>query len=672
MLPMNKYLSKEIEQAFRQVFESWNKETVRQGFKFLQTRAEENDGDVCALLGQIYNGSSCLWGYSGLPKDEEKAFYWSQQAVRQGSPLGIVLALRVNGCFTPALLHDLPMSLKEAFTVLCQAGEAGDEVCCCILGNIYYWQDYGEISPNEMAEAELMTEAIGWYERSLAAGITCSAQNLCDCYLRRRQLEDVVRVSRRAAELGNPVMQCKYGIWLQAAGRKEEGFRCFLQAAAAGEMDAYWLLYDCYFYGKGITQDPEQALCCLEAAAQSGVPKGMLFAAYHYWGLFGGTRDWARTAYWLAKLNKTKERQEGLPLYGYVLLHGYGLEQDTAEGVKYLQEALAYAAAEASQIYSREEKGILYSALGYAFEKGYISGQPELSKACHYYELAEAEGSSEGKERLACFFNKPTLWSRLRHRPAIAVSNGGSVASSLTYREEWPQGQMSFMGRNRYYTSNYNVPLVIGERKRMREGDQLHFLLIRNFPVQSYIAKLYIIIVSREKDKYVIFLFGLDEQKNLILYRKTFSAEDCDLLLETFLTDGQLPALSDWEKRRGMTSRKKNFFKLQVGAKVYRKFSEQDISAAVDDVEEGAAEAIYLTLAEGDKGIYVYRYEAEEKYLVHVWLPGQGWCDLFAIGINSKTQLNFWLITFFLEGRLPQFDRWGHSRYIERPYRTLK
>ena len=61
-------------------------------------------GDVYAILARVYSGPQFTWiGSSVFPEDDTKAYSYLHTAIRKGSAIAILQAMRTSGALTPTI-----------------------------------------------------------------------------------------------------------------------------------------------------------------------------------------------------------------------------------------------------------------------------------------------------------------------------------------------------------------------------------------------------------------------------------------------------------------------------------------------------------------------------------------------------------------------------------------
>ncbi|GBG64328.1 hypothetical protein CBR_g41529 [Chara braunii] len=124
----------------------------------------------------------------------------------------------------------------------------------------------------------------------------------------RDRKEEAVGWYRRAAESGDAVGQCNYGLALQAGesgeARQEEAVKWFQKSALAGNSRARYSLALCLQHGRGIKKDPSQAVrwyLLIAASGKQSAVKAMYNVALCYQVGEGVQRNKREAEKWMMK-----------------------------------------------------------------------------------------------------------------------------------------------------------------------------------------------------------------------------------------------------------------------------------------------------------------------------------------------------------------------------------
>lgn len=317
-----------------------------------------------------------------------------RKSVEQGSALGVLVALR-SGELKPSVQRKMPFAnLQEAFDTALELAEGGDAFSQYVVGNAYFWWDFLRIQnksrdsfPSHEAFRAYLKENISrcedWFWKAFRGGVYLAANNLNKYY--REGDEDIIApqpekardIYKIGAEAGHPLLQAVYADDLSEAGRKEEAFRWYREAAEGGHPGAWYDVGRCCFTGEGTQQDDEYAVLCFRKELERDpIHTGscnLLGKAYFYgrgvqqdyarayecistayykqnstWGVFylasccfygwGTQQDYEKARMFLEEI--TWSYWEADYMRGYLYCHGLGgVPEDIAKGVEYLRKA---------------------------------------------------------------------------------------------------------------------------------------------------------------------------------------------------------------------------------------------------------------------------------------------------------------------------------------------
>ncbi|WP_251423263.1 tetratricopeptide repeat protein [Veillonella agrestimuris] len=395
-------------------------------------------GDAYALLARVYGGPQFTPEELGFPEDNIRTYQYLHNSIRYASPIGTLQALRIAGSITPTVERDMTLSFDDAFTIVLHHANEGDAYCQYIIGNVYFWEDYhristakarinpavpniwkrinkairsqtlpnalralqGTVNPKELEERGT-TEATYWFTKALDNGLALFQGNLRNIYIDADNLDMARATAKVAAHLGNPTMMLYAGLDAHERGQFTEAFTWFQQGAEKGQTeciselaDYYFHFYDDETFQQTIPFDPLRAVeLYTEAASRNFHDAGYaaLQAAFAYIFHMGPLPlDWGRIAD-LVHTAAIKDRYFfALPYISYTRLHGAGV----APNIRYAVQSLLRLLEEERVIQEKENRILFYDitsaltrvAMGYAYEKGYVTDEPDLDKAVQYYE----------------------------------------------------------------------------------------------------------------------------------------------------------------------------------------------------------------------------------------------------------------------------------------------
>ena len=80
---------------------------------------------MCMLFWRVYSGPQFTWIEAGFPEDDTKAYSYLHTAIRKGSAIAILQAMRTSGALTPTIEKELPMTKNQAFQRVYEGAQNG-------------------------------------------------------------------------------------------------------------------------------------------------------------------------------------------------------------------------------------------------------------------------------------------------------------------------------------------------------------------------------------------------------------------------------------------------------------------------------------------------------------------------------------------------------------------
>ena len=147
---MNFYFTDQIQQSFNKIFHQCNKDIAWEGKAELDALVKLDEegqkipgiGDVYAILARVYSGPQFTWIEAGFPEDDTKAYSYLHTAIRKGSAIAILQAMRTSGALTPTIEKELPMTKDQAFQRVYEGAQKGCSYCAYAIANVFQWGDY--------------------------------------------------------------------------------------------------------------------------------------------------------------------------------------------------------------------------------------------------------------------------------------------------------------------------------------------------------------------------------------------------------------------------------------------------------------------------------------------------------------------------------------------------
>lgn len=566
-------------------------------------------GDAYALLARVYAGPRFTWEESNFPEDNMRTYQCLHDSIRRCSPIGTLQALRIKGSITPTVEKDMQISFDDAFRVVYDHANRGDTYCQYVIGNVFFWRDDNRIDsaeamltpppmswtkriqrsltansvqdriaalqgtvPDETLQENASNLAKKWFNKALDNGLAMFQGNLRNIYIDEADFSNARRVARTAAELGNPAMMLYTGLDCHENGKFEDAFTWFTKGASLGQSesiaelaDYYYHFYDAKVLRSTIPYDPVKAIGLYRRAATkqfSDAGYTALQAAFGYIFHIGHLPlDWGLIAD-LTHMAATKDRfMFALPYIGYMRIHGLGVTKNIRFGVQSLLRVLD----EEQRAFEEENRVLFYDitraltrvALGYAYEKGYVTGKPDLTQAVSYYEqshqyilshktnldpeLKDIPIDDEAEERLAAFEEVDGHW---QYKEGITESTTTVRPAPTT----WPQNAARLsvtMDDFLWDTTLYDwqtIETALESQEEMKLSFYNHFL-----SVPDTLRNIFKVDVKRMlRDHYQIRLHGYDPSEgHEIIYKSIYDKENTINLLKELYDNHQLPSLED-------------------------------------------------------------------------------------------------------------------------------
>jgi len=570
---------------------------------------ERELGDAYALLARVYAGPRFTWAESSFPEDNMRTYQCLHDSIRRHSPIGTLQALRIAGSITPTVRRDMQLSFDDAFRVVFDYAQKNDAYCQYIIGNVFFWGDYHTITPakqllepvkmsfgqrlqrvlhskslregiatlrgtadEETLQAKAREHAKFWFNKALNQGLAMFQGNLRNIYIDEGDYENARRVARSAAELGNPTMMLYTGLDHHEKGEFTEAFTWFTKGADLGQPECIAELADYYYHfyeqpmlRATIPYDPVKGTELYQQAATKNFNDAgyaALQAAFSYIFHIGHLPlDWGLIAD-LTHMAATKDRfLFALPYISYMRIHGIGVTKNTKFAVQSLMRVLE----EENRALQEKDRVLFYDitralarvALGYAYEKGYVTGTPDLDSAVHYYESSHQYIVSHLANRSEEIKDIPVDDEAAERLIAFEQINGhwqykdGVTESTTTVRPApttWPHkaARLSIdMNGFLWDTTLYDWDTI---DKALTMQDTVALSFYNHFlSVPDKLRNIYKLESKRmPRDTYQVRLYGYDPTEGYeVVYKSLLSAEDARSLWHNLYESHRLPNLSD-------------------------------------------------------------------------------------------------------------------------------
>ena len=718
--------------------ESTSEEVYKNSF----SPEERELGDAYALLARVYAGPRFTWAESGFPEDNMRTYQCLHDSIRRNSPIGTLQALRIAGSITPTVRRDMQLSFDDAFRVVFDYAQKNDTYCQYIIGNVFFWGDYHTITPakqllapdkasfgqrlqrvlqskslregiatlrgtadEETLQAKAREHAKLWFNKALNQGLAMFQGNLRNIYIDEGDYENARRVARSAAELGNPTMMLYTGLDHHEKGEFTEAFTWFTKGADLGQPECIAELADYYYHfykqpmlRATIPYDPVKATELYQQAATKNFNDAgyaALQAAFSYIFHIGHLPlDWGLIAD-LTHMAATKDRfLFALPYISYMRIHGIGVTKNTKFAVQSLMRVLE----EENRALQEEDRVLFYDitraltrvALGSAYEKGYVTGTPDLDTAVQYYEsshqyivshlanrseeIKDIPVDDEAAERLEAFEEIDGHW---HYKEGITESSTTVRPAPTT----WPHNAARLsvnMNNFQWDTTLYDLETI---DKALSTQDTVvlsfynHFLTIPN-----KLRNIYKLETKRmPRNTYQVRLYGYDPTEgHEIIYKSLLNAEDTRNLWHNLYESHRLTNLSDSWTVETDEEKPTWHYVLDVDQEPFLLEEYDDANAMIQASLEGLKNNKYeqVNIRTHDfigPSYFIFKGKRSTPFRVQLYLkesvrhtvdeqgnqediPGNTY--LFEQYFGNEVSLNYWIQRTITTLDIPELDNW--------------
>ena len=616
---MSFYFTDQIQQSFNKIFHQCNKDIAWSGKAELEALVKLDEegqkilgiGDAYAILARVYSGPQFTWIEAGFPEDNTKAYSYLHTAIRKGSAIAILQAMRTSGALTPTIEKELPMTKDEAFQRVYEGAQKGCSYCAYAIANVFQWEDYrllpsaqkivneGEpsgvvhflkslfIQQDQRKLANKVTAiAQQWLRKSADAGLVIAYRNLRITYAEKGNKAMEEHVIFEGAEAGLPLMMYLAGDICKSRGEHERALEYFERGASMN--NGMCLREAAEYYAKPgeshrrIPQDIQKALKYYEHAAIS--PDYLDFNDHAYvtmqaiiirtLNIDGQSQDWSRIAH-LLQHPAIYSLDSLWPYLAYVFTFKKGNTSAIETAVECVDQSSKCYDRYGSYDYADH---LWQLAAGYCYETGAITKKPELDLAVTFYEHARESINRLNTRTDNCFGTGEPLVipdEASERLEAFELVNGhyqykeGITQSSTTCNPmppAWPQNSVDVLeifedSTTGWRTNKYDWNFI------QREWDTqkyLSFIIYDNRQsIGNVIHDVYSIVMFHNEDKNscTIYLYGyiedpteldetLDPTVYEIRYFKEMSIPEGLGLIKDFYDNATLPVIDEsWEKQ---------------------------------------------------------------------------------------------------------------------------
>ena len=616
---MSFYFTDQIQQSFNKIFHQCNKDIAWEGKAELETLVKLDEegqtipgiGDVYAILARVYSGPQFTWIEAGFPEDDTKAYSYLHTAIRKGSAIAILQAMRTSGALTPTIEKELPMTKDQAFQRVYEGAQKGCSYCAYAIANVFQWGDYrllpsaqkivNEGEPSGFArflkglfvqaDQRRLTNKVNaiaqqWLHKSAAAGLVIAYRNLRLTYVEQGNKKMEEQVIFEAAKAGLPLMMYLAGDICKSRGEHEGALEYFERGAAMNNGMCLREAADYYakphLSNKRIPQDIQKALRYYERAAIS--PDYLDFDDHAYvtmqaiiirtLNIDGQSQDWSRIAH-LLQQPAIYTLDAIWPYLAYVFTFKKGNTPAIRNAIECVNQASKCHDRYGSYDYADH---LWQLAAGYCYEIGAITNEPDLDQAVAFYEHAResirrintrndnwlSTGEplvipDEASERLEAF---ELVNGHYQYKEGIKESS----TTCNPMPPAWPQNSVDVLeifedSTTGWRTNKYDWAFIEHEWDTQK---YLSFIIYDNRQsIENVIYDVYSIVMFHNEDKNscTIYLYGYleatderDESSEPTVYEiryfKEMSISEGLALIKEFYDHATLPIIDEsWERQ---------------------------------------------------------------------------------------------------------------------------
>ena len=616
---MSFYFTDQIQHSFNKIFHQCNKDIAWAGKAELDALVKLDEegqkipgiGDVYAILARVYSGPQFTWIEAGFPEDDTKAYSYLHTAIRKGSAIAILQAMRSSGALTPTIEKELPMTKGQAFQRVYEGAKKGCSYCAYAIANVFQWRDYrllpsaqkivneGEPSgvvhffkslfvqvDQRRLDPKITSIAQQWLHKSAAAGLVIAYRNLRLAYVEQDNRKMEEQVIFEGAKAGLPLMMYLAGDICKSRGEHERALEYFERGVTMN--NGMCLREAAEYYAKPcesnkrIPQDIQKALKYYERAAIS--PDYLDFNDHAYatmqaitlriLNIDGHSQDWSRISH-LLQQPAIYSLDAIWPYLAYVFTFKKGNTPVIRTAIECVNKASKCFDRYGSYDYADH---LWQLAAGYCYEIGAITKEPDLDQAVTFYEHA--------RESIKRLNTKTDNWlgtgeplaipdEASERLEAFELVNGhyqykaGIQQSSTTCNPmppAWPQNSVDVLeifedSSTGWRTNKYDWPFIEREWDTQK---YLSFIIYDNRQsIENVIYDVYSIVMFHNEDKNscTIYLYGyiedpterdetLDPRVYEIRYFKEMSIPEGLRLIKCFYDNATLPVIDEsWERQ---------------------------------------------------------------------------------------------------------------------------
>ena len=720
---MSFYFTDQIQQSFNKIFHQCNKDIAWEGKAELDALVKLDEegqkipgiGDVYAILARVYSGPQFTWIEAGFPEDDTKAYSYLHTAIRKGSAIAILQAMRTSGALTPTIEKELPMTKDQAFQRVYEGAQKGCSYCAYAIANVYQWGDYhilpsaqkvaNEGEPSAFvrflkglfAQADqrrfankITTIAQKWLRKSAEAGLIIAYRNLRITYIEQDNSAMEEQVIFEGAAAGLPLMMYLAGDICKSRGEHERALEYFERGAAMN--NGMCLREAAEYYAKPcesnkrIPQNIQKALKYYERAAIS--PDYLDFNDHAYvtmqaiilrtLNIDGQSQDWSRIAH-LLQQPAIYTLDAIWPYLAYVFTFKKGNTPAIRTAIECVNQA--------SKCFDR------YGSYDYAD----ITKEPDLDQAVTFYEHARESINrlntrndnwlgtgeplaipDEASERLEAF---ELVNGHYQYKEGIQQSS----TTCNPMPPAWPQNSVDVLeifedSTTGWRTNKYDWPFIEREWDTQK---YLSFIIYDNRQsIENVIYDVYSIVMFHNEDKNscTIYLYGYIEDTSRqdenveptvyeIRYFKEMSIPEGLALIKDFYDHATLPVIDErWERQYKNTTPPREYV-LTCDNDIFYLNQYELSNQMIKDALEGVANGTYDIIAVrpsnlDDPGISYFIERGKGKNLhisLYITIEDDVEDDIvygFKRESSNLTSINYWIQESITSNKLPDLSDW--------------
>lgn len=544
-------------------------------------------------------------------KRNTKAYSYLYTAIRKGSAIAILQAMRSSGALTPTIEKELSMTKDQAFQRVYEGAQKGCSYCAYAIANVFQWGDYrllpsaqkivNEDEPSGVVhflkslfvqvdqrrlDAKIISLAQQWLHKSAAAGLVIAYRNLRLIYAEQNNKAMEEQVIFEGAAAGLPLMMYLAGDICKSRGEHERALEYFEHGVTMN--NGMCLREAAEYYAKPcesnkrIPQDIQKALKYYERAAIS--PDYLDFNDHAYatmqaitlrtLNIDGQSQDWSRIAH-LLQQPAIYTLDTIWPYLAYVFTFKKGNTPAIRTAIECVNKASKCYDRYGSYDYADH---LWQLAAGYCYEIGAITKEPDLDQAVTFYEHARESINrlntrndnwlgtgeplaipDEASERLEAF---ELVDGHYQYKKGIQQSS----TTCNPMPPAWPQNSVDVLEIFEYSTTGWRTNKYDWNFIE-REWDTQKYLSLTIYDnrqsIENVIYDVYSIVMFHNEDKNscTIYLYGyiedtsrqdenVDPRVYEIRYFKEMSIPKGLGLIKRFYDTATLPVIDEsWERQ---------------------------------------------------------------------------------------------------------------------------